>query len=190
MATRRPQRKVTETTAPKHSASTYPVNAGYFFCRTGCRALHCLSVKIIYTWYDPTPSAPPHQAELIRLWDRSWTARGFITELLTLRHAQTHRHYKPGTNCPQEFALAVRTGYQCNAWFTPPTAINYSLTAKQLRRSKDVLEQCNAKGRCWPRLDFIFGKRFGSDYWMQADIVTFPQHFSMDDILNCGRQLL
>ena len=37
----------------------------------------------IYTSWDASDQAPPHQAELVALWLRSWSAQGWTCRLLT-----------------------------------------------------------------------------------------------------------
>src|SRR6266508_1768181 len=48
----------------------------------------------IYTYWDSSEHAPKHQAELIRLWEHSWRARGWTPRILTVRNAQKHKLFK------------------------------------------------------------------------------------------------
>ena len=147
-------------------------------------------MKRVFTFYYSGPDAPPHQAGLIKLWDRSWTAKGFETRLLTLRHARSHKQFKSNSSQPWSFALSFRTKDKNCGWFIPSNVMNFSLDFKKVRGYFTLGDFCLPEaGIFWPRLDYMYSVDYGIAGWKHSDLVIFPREFGMDEILNCGRAL-
>ena len=123
----------------------------------------------IYTYWDSSEHASPHQAEMIRLWERSWRARGWNPRILTIRNAQKSKLFKHSHNNPEILKWAALDSVK-GVWFAEPEHINFSF--KPPRKTKAKLNPV----------------RFPSQGWEEADVVDF-ENCVPELVLNCGRKI-
>jgi hypothetical protein len=129
--------------------------------------------NLIYAYWDSSPNAVIHQAELCSLWRASWLARGWQPRLLTVRDALKSPQYKAalklGPVPPQMLA-----DFACSAvggvFICPFHCINFSLPAP----AKNVFSSME------------FFKQPG---WERAAIVDFDHGVDPEVIRTCGRPL-
>lgn len=123
----------------------------------------------VYTYWDSSGHAPKHQAELIRLWCKSWEARGWTPRILTVRNAQKHPRFKqahPDDYCYLAFEL-VRGK---SKMLVPSYEINFGYTPRDWNtRSRNI-------------------SFFPSQGWEEASCVLF-ENCAPEVILNCGRKI-
>lgn len=129
--------------------------------------------NVVYGFWDSSPTAVKHQAELVSLWRASWLARGWSPRLLTVRDALKSAQYKAarklGPVPPQmlaDFACnTVGSGFLC-----PLHCINFSLQAP----SNDM---------------FASMEFFKQPGWERAGIVDFDHGVDPEVIRTCGRAI-
>lgn len=125
----------------------------------------------VYCYFDASEHADPAQAALLRVWVRSWKARGWKPRILTVRNAAKHADYAlfKGDNCelPRLAQEAVRA-----KWLCPLNEINFSFTPAKFKKL-GLPRQC----------------RFGNPGWKEASVVNFPCVSDLDIIEKCGRPL-
>lgn len=125
----------------------------------------------VFTYWDSSPHADTNQASLLRLWVRTWSARGWEPRILTVRNAARHPRF--GTlgsihsNLPHLAAESAKV-----RWLVPVHAMNFSFTPAQYRKSGS------------PRIH-----HFHSAGWDTAPVVDFPNVHDTDIIEHCGRPL-
>lgn len=128
----------------------------------------------IFTYWDSTDSAPPRQAELLRLWERSWSARGWNPRILTIRNAREHAAFKQAHPAAHYFLALEMAG---GGYYADVRSINYSLLSKHVskpRRKKMHI--------------IIPPRRYLEEGWLAAPVVWFDNR-TPEDVVNCGRVL-
>lgn len=120
-----------------------------------------MAKRPVYTYWDP--DSTPEQAEMLRLWVLSWSARGWRPRILTIRNAARHPRFKSFTQDPREHARLA----------------GEVVRARQVHSYRLI----NFSGRAG---DNPITLRYGHPGWRTADLVTFD---SPGDVINCGRPL-
>lgn len=125
----------------------------------------------VYTYFDETEHAPVNQTEMLRIWVRSWKARGWRPRILTIRNAAKHPdfvrlkdHWHELPRLAQESAKATH--------FFEASVINFSFRPKRVRAVKE-----------------FHVKRYLSDGWEQSALVEFENCHDVSLIEHCGRPL-
>jgi hypothetical protein len=178
-----------------------------FLCLLEHRGLHYLVVKV-FTYYDSTPTAPPNQAELIRVWAHSWEAQGWTPRLLTVRHARASRLGSVCAKLSCDWIAALE--YHGGGFFCSPNIINFSFPGKEafLRAPKRDARFFSAGefiGLAWiPRgdIDRVVNRGPSSVQtwpgicthhrepgWETSKLVHFDSDFTLQQILDCGRRI-
>jgi hypothetical protein len=125
----------------------------------------------VYTYWDSSEHADPSQASILRLWVRSWSARGWSPRILTVRNAAKHPRFdvlgRISSNLPHLAAEVEKV-----RWLVPIEAMNFSFTPAMHRKSGT------------PRIH-----HFHSVGWESAPVVDFPNVHDADLIEHCGRPL-
>jgi len=114
-------------------------------------------------------AGPARQAELIRLFERSWGARGWRVLLLTKWQARKHPDFVE--TMPVEewkwLALYIRTRGR-GGLVMSSSMMNFS--ARNGKEAERIAQ-------------------FSYEGWETSPVVNFPNNFGMDEILTCGRSL-
>lgn len=125
----------------------------------------------VYTYFDSSPSADPNQATILRLWVRSWEARGWKPKILTVQNASRHPQYEKLKADPRELPRLAAESVGVK-WITPWHAINFSFKPRDFKKfgSPKIIH-------------------FHSAGWESSAVVDFPNVHDPDVIEHCGRPL-
>lgn len=88
---------------------------------------------IVYTYYNPEPTAPREQARFIRLWSESWRKQGWTPLLLTQRMAEEHPAYQKDSTMTAHAVLAVQH-YNKPGIIVAANMINFRLEPKRIAK--------------------------------------------------------
>jgi hypothetical protein len=125
----------------------------------------------VYTYFDSSEHADVNQPMLLRLWVRSWSARGWKPRILTVRNAERHQYFSRLRHDPRELPRLAQEMAKVK-WLCPMSTMNFGLTPAQYKR----------KGM--PLL-----RHFHEVGWESAALVDFPNVHDADVIERCGRPL-
>ena len=121
----------------------------------------------VYTYFDATEQRPEPAARIIRLWERSWRARGWEPRILTPRTAQDIFDFK------DELEALLRFG-PCRlervGLLVAFNVVNFGLKPKGVGKIINCSE--------WL-----------ADGWKTAALVRFTDFPIYENILDCGRAI-
>jgi hypothetical protein len=125
----------------------------------------------VYCYFDGSEHAPTNQAKLLRLWVRSWRARGWTPRILTIQNAARHKQFD---TLGHDFREWPRLAMEAEGikWLSDIHAINFSFTPREFRKSGA------------PR-----AQHFHSAGWENAPVILFENVQDPEVIEQCGRPL-
>jgi len=133
---------------------------------------HCLTMaNNVYCYFDSSEHAESNQPHMLRLWVRSWTARGWTPRILTVRNAEKHPRYDQLKHDYRNLCMMAAEATNVK-WVCPIEAINFSFTPRMFRKQGAPL-----------------ARQFGSVGWESSPVVHFPNIHDMSLIEHCGRPL-
>jgi hypothetical protein len=81
----------------------------------------------VFTYWDSSPTADPAQPGLLRLWVRSWAARGWKPRVLTARNAAKHPQFSK-LDAREHPRLAMESVKA--KWLSPIGSVNFAFTPR------------------------------------------------------------
>lgn len=125
----------------------------------------------VYTYFDSSEHADSNQPMLLRLWARSWSARGWRPRILTVRNAERHPSFSKLRHDHRELPRLAQEIAKVK-WLCPMTTMNFGLSpARYKRHGMPLLRHFHEVG------------------WEGAPLVDFPNVHDADVIEHCGRPL-
>lgn len=154
----------------------------------------------VFTYYDASLNAPPEQASLVTLWERSWRNHGWHPRLISARHAKRSSLYKKfegNTRVHPLLAMQACGGgllvpmYVMNLGFAP-SSVDAKITSSVHKFPFEIYSGTGPAFKAWllnscqGHKVFRFGPcaGFGSVEWKHSPLVFFPDP---NKILTCGR---
>lgn len=125
----------------------------------------------VFCYFDSSEHADASQPHMLRLWVRSWSARGWTPRILTVRNAEKHPRYEDLKHDYRNLCMMAAEAAKVK-WVCPIDAINFSFTPAMFRKS----------GVPAPR-------HFHAAGWETAPVVDFSNIHDMSIIEHCGRPL-
>jgi hypothetical protein len=128
----------------------------------------------VYTYFDSSEHADSNQPMLLRLWVRSWSARGWSPRILTVRNAERHPSFSKLKHDHREMPRLAQETAKVK-WLCPMSTMNFGMTPGQYRRLglpkvRHFLDNLDPDPHIHP-------------------LVDFPNVHDADVIEHCGRPL-
>lgn len=116
----------------------------------------------VYTFFDPRVKTLPDQHGLIRLWQQSWSSRGWNPRILTPRDAERHPDYKSFAATISNFPSLNEKAYenacylrwlalhvQGGGWLTDYDVINRNFKPRRGKNAVEMLDSTYVPCAVW-----------------------------------------
>lgn len=123
----------------------------------------------VFAYFDSSEHAELNQCAMLRLWFRSWAARGWTPRLLTIRNAINHPRFEALRHDPRNLCYMAAECAKVK-WVCPVEAINFNFTPANYRKQGVPLY-----------------RSYGSVGWEGAGVVHFENCHDAEIVTHCGR---
>jgi len=125
----------------------------------------------VYCYFDDSEHAQVNQSTMLRVWVRSWSARGWKPRILTIRNAMRHKSFAAFKHDYREWPRLAQEVEKVK-WLCPVETINFSLTTKLYKSG-----------------GLTHARPYLSAGWETSSLVFFENIHDTEVIEHCGRAL-
>lgn len=146
----------------------------------------------VYAYFDADAPSAKHDADYLRLWERSWRRMGWEPKILTALNAQQSKFFAEGLGINRGLAYHSTGG---GAWYSDDRVINFGFKPQRPERLF-----YHAPGVFWvapKRMDDWWRMKLAGQQLLTAmrpfikctELLHFSGSVDTQDVINCGQTL-